>query len=80
MPISPTRKLTKRDIRELEDALTVAKTACERIQKVVGYGTNLYDAGADVIRTCTTMEKEAGSERTADLDIGNSFEGQAICR
>jgi hypothetical protein len=61
MPVLPARKLTQKDVRELEDALMVAQIACARIQNIVPYASNLYDAGGAVIRACKEMEKEACS-------------------
>jgi hypothetical protein len=53
------RELANKDIRELEDALTVARVACARIKSKVPYAGNLYDAAEDVIHACEQMEKEA---------------------
>lgn len=46
-------------LRELDDALTVAKVAGKRVQSAVPYAGNLYDAAEDVIHACEQMQKEA---------------------
>lgn len=53
------KELKTRDICELEDALTVAKIACRRIQSKVPYAGNVYDAADNVIYAIEQMAKEA---------------------
>lgn len=55
------KEVNKRDVRELEDALTVARVACARLKSKVPYAGNLYDAAEDVIHACEQMEKETRS-------------------
>lgn len=47
------------DLRQLANALTVARAACSRFKSKVPYAGNLYDAAEDVIYACEQMEKEA---------------------
>lgn len=61
MAAQQARELNKRDISELENALTMARIACSRIKSKVPYAGNLYDAAEDVIHACVQMEKEARS-------------------
>ena len=53
------KEVNKRDVRELENALTMARVACARFKSKVPYAGNLYDAAEDVIHACEQMEKEA---------------------
>ncbi len=46
------------ELRELQDALTVARIACARFKSKVPYAGNLYDAADDVIHACDQMAKE----------------------
>jgi hypothetical protein len=55
------KEVNKRDVRELENALTMARVACARFKSKVPYAGNLYDAAEDVIHACEQMEKEARS-------------------
>ncbi|MBL8711254.1 MAG: hypothetical protein JNM12_00020 [Alphaproteobacteria bacterium] len=52
------KELKKSDVRELEDALTVAKIACHRFKSKVTYAGNLYDCAEDVIHAIEQMTKE----------------------
>lgn len=52
------KELKKSDVRELEDALTVAKIACQRFKGKVNYASNLYDCAEDVIHAIEQMTKE----------------------
>ncbi len=52
------KELKKSDVRELEDALTVAKIACHRFKSKVPYAGNLYDCAEDVIHAIEQMAKE----------------------
>lgn len=52
------KELKKSDVRELEDALTVAKIACVRFKSKVTYAGNLYDCAEDVIHAIEQMTKE----------------------
>lgn len=51
--------VNRQDIRQLENALTVARAACARFKSKVPYAGNLYDAAEDVIHACEQMAKEA---------------------
>jgi hypothetical protein len=53
------KDLNQRDIRDLENALTVARAACARLKRKVPYAGNLYDAAEDVIHACEKMTEEA---------------------
>ena len=53
------KEVNKRDVRDLENALTVARAACARFKSKVPYAGHLYDAAEDVIHACEQMEKEA---------------------
>lgn len=55
------KEVNKRDVQELENALTVARVACARFKSKVPYAGNLYDAAEDVIHACEQMEKETRS-------------------
>jgi len=52
------KELKKSDVRELEDALTVAKIACHRFKSKVPYAGNLYDCAEDIIYAIEQMAKE----------------------
>jgi hypothetical protein len=52
------KELKKSDIRELENALTVAKLACSRFKSKVPYAGNLYDAAEDIIYAIDKMAEE----------------------
>lgn len=45
-------------LRELDDALTIAKIAGKRVQSAVPYAGNVYDAVDDVIHACNELKKE----------------------
>jgi hypothetical protein len=53
------RELNKQDVRQLENALIVARAACARIKSKVAYAGNIYDAADDVIHACEKMAEEA---------------------
>lgn len=50
-----------RDLRELNNALSMARLACSLFKSKVTYASNLYDAAEDVIYACEQMAKEAGN-------------------
>jgi hypothetical protein len=52
------KEVNKRDISELEDALTMARIACSRFKSKVPYAGNLYDAAEDVIYAIDQLAKE----------------------
>lgn len=52
------KELKNSDVRELEDALAVAKIACARFKSKVPYAGNLYDCAEDVIYAIDQMTKE----------------------
>lgn len=52
------KEVNKTDVRELENALTMARVACTRFKSKVPYAGNLYDAAEDVIHACEQMQKE----------------------
>ena len=45
-------------LRELDDALTMAKVAGKRVQSAVPYAGNIYDAVDDVLYACDELKKE----------------------
>lgn len=55
------KEVNKRDVGELEVALTIALVACARFKSKVPYAGNLYDAAEDVFDACEQMEKETRS-------------------
>lgn len=58
MAARPHKEVNKTDVRELENALTMARVACARFKCKVPYAGNLYDAAEDVIHACEQMQKE----------------------
>ncbi|MDI1229155.1 MAG: hypothetical protein PSY14_15860 [bacterium] len=58
MAARPHKEVNKSDVRELENALTMARVACARFKSKVPYAGNLYDAAEDVIHACEQMQKE----------------------
>jgi len=53
------KRLNDQDIAELENALTVARVACERIKNKFAYGSEISDAAVAVFKACNEMEDEA---------------------
>ena len=45
-------------LRELDDALTIAKIAGKRVQSVVPYAGNIYDAVDNVVHACEELKRE----------------------
>lgn len=51
-------KELKSRLRELDDALTVAKVAAKRVQSAVPYAGNIYDAVDNVVHACDELKRE----------------------
>lgn len=45
-------------LRELDDALTMARVAGKRVQSAVPYASNIYDAVDNVMYACDELKKE----------------------